>query len=114
MSFKVTNSLLQEAERKNALYHNASESVSSATTLSANIPITKVALGNGAPYTLTLPNGKLGQQKYVYAISGTSNVTVSFNNGWGSEASEILYDTGDLLIFYATESGWHCNDSYTD
>jgi hypothetical protein len=114
MSFKVVNSLLQEANRKNAIYNSNVETVSAATTLDPNITITRVELGTSGSYTLTLPNGRVGQQKFISAVSGSSNISVAFNNGWGGESTQVLYATGDLLIFYATIDGWHCNDTYTD
>ena len=112
MSFKISNSLVEEADRKAQLNHATVETVSSAMTLNPDIHITKVNLGTS--YTVILPNGEVGQQKYIHAVSGSANVIVSFTNGWGSAQTRTLYDTGDLLIFYATVRGWHCNSNYTD
>jgi hypothetical protein len=112
MSFKITNSLIQEANRESVLYHAKIENVSAAATLNPSIPVTKVNLGTA--YTLTLPNGEVGEQKVITGVSGSANVAVSFNDGWGNAQTRTLYNTGDLLIFYATSLGWHCNSDYTD
>jgi len=107
MSFKISNILVDEANRdcvittQNAL----SETVSTAKALNPLIPVTKFILTG--EYTVTLPNGTVGDHKFVTAISGGGSVTINYNNGWGSSNSKTLGYVGDSIEFVATVNGWH-------
>jgi len=107
MSFKISNILVDEANRdcvittQNAL----SETVSTAKALNPLIPVTKAILTGS--YTVTLPNGTVGDRKIVTAISGGGSVTINYNNGWGSSSNVNLGTVGDTVEFTATVNGWH-------
>lgn len=107
MSFKISNVIVDEANREALLALDSVENVSSATTLDPHIAITKVTIVD-SDYTLILPNGYVGEQKFITVVSGSGhNVAISYNNGWGSENTTTLSITGDSVLFVATANGWH-------
>ena len=104
MSFKLSNIIL---DKINNLIENQVEIVSEAATLDPSIPTTKcVATSN---FDLTLPNGKIGQQKIITTVGGNGNITVHFNSGLRNTApnSVTLYDEGDMIVLWASINGWH-------
>jgi hypothetical protein len=109
MSFKISNTLVDEANRDCAITaQNAlSETVSTAKALNPSIPVTKLVLTGS--YNVTLPNGTIGDRKFVTAISGGGSATVQYKNGWGTNNNETitLGYVGDSAEFVATVSGWH-------
>ena len=110
MSFKISNILVDEANRdcvittQNAL----SETVSTPKALNPLIPVTKFILTGS--YTVTLPNGTIGDRKFVTAISGGGSATIQYKDGWGSNVDITLGDVGDSAEFVASVSGWHLRD----
>jgi hypothetical protein len=113
MGFKISNSVVDEVNREClvASQHATFETVSSAKMLNALIPLTKVILTGS--YTVTLPNGEIGDRKTIIAVSGGGSVTVNYNNGWGGSNSINLGTVGDTIDFIATTNGWH-NRSWLD
>jgi len=80
--------------------------VSESKTLDPSIPTTKVMATSN--YSVYLPNGKIGQQKIITTV-GNGNVTIIFNSGYREDGtnSQTLYDSGDMLILWASINGWH-------
>lgn len=107
MSFKISNTLVDEANRDCVIttQNTTVEIVSTAKSLNPLIPVTKLVLTGS--YTVTLPNGTVGDHKFVTAISGGGSVTINYNNGWGSSNTKTLGTVGDSIEFVATVSGWH-------
>jgi hypothetical protein len=104
MSFKLSNIIHDEINKTTS---NKVEVVSETTTLNPAIPTTKIILASN--YDVYLPNGKVGQQKIITADSGNGSVTINYHNGLrnGGPSSITLYDTGDLVVFWASSLGWH-------
>ena len=108
MSFKISNTLVDEANRDCVIaVQNATIEIVSATkTLNPLIPVTKFVLTGS--YTVTLPNSTVvGDHKFVTAISGGGSVTIQYNNGWGSSNTITLGTVGDSVEFVSTVNGWH-------
>ena len=80
--------------------------MSESKTLDPSIPTTKVMATSN--YSVYLPNGKIGQQKIITTV-GNGNVTIIFNSGYREDGtnSQTLYDSGDMLILWASINGWH-------
>ena len=70
------------------------------------IHTTKVIL-NGE-YSVTLPNGNVGDIKIVTVVSGSGgNTIIQYNSGWGGSNNIELSYIGDTIMFIATIEGWH-------
>jgi hypothetical protein len=110
MSFKVSNIILDEIHKSTA---NQVEVVSGTATLDPSVPTTKINATSS--YQLYLPKGKVGQQKIITIVDGSSSVTINYNNGYSSGVpSDITLSTrGDMLIMWASVNGWHYR-SYID
>jgi hypothetical protein len=108
MSFKISNVTQNEANRECGILRSPFEVVSSAKTLDPSIPVTKVTL-NGT-YTITLPNGTVGERKVITAVSGSGTVTIAYNRGWGGSNTVSLGTVSDTVEFIATVEGWHNNN----
>jgi len=114
MSFKISNTLVDEANRdcvvttQNAI----TEIVSTAKALNPLIPVTKFVLTG--TYTVTLPNGTVGDRKFLTAISGGGSVTIQYKNGFGSNRDITLGYVGDSADFVASVSGWHLANDWID
>ena len=111
MSFKISNTLVDEANRDCAITaQNAlSETVSTAKALNPSIPVTKLVLTGS--YTVTLPNGTIGDRKFVTAISGGGSARVQYKNGYGIDRNITLGYVGDSAELVATVSGWHLGNN---
>jgi hypothetical protein len=106
MSFKISNSTLQEANREAVSYHGGFEKVTGVKTHNPSIPTTQVTLSGS--YPVTLPKGTIGERKMVTVVGGSGECTVSYNNGWnGNSNTTGLSTVGDTIMFYATVNGWH-------
>jgi hypothetical protein len=80
--------------------------------LNPNVPTTKINATSN--YTVYLPKGKIGQQKIITIVDGSSEVTINYNNGYNGLPNDVtLYIRGDMLIMWASANGWHYR-SYID
>ena len=102
MSFKISNVTQNEANRECGVLRSPFEVVSSTKTLDPSIPVTKVGT-----YTITLPNGTVGERKVITAVSGSGSVTIAYNGGWGGSTTVTLETLSDTVEFVATVEGWH-------
>jgi hypothetical protein len=114
MTFKISNTLVDEANRDCAIIaQNAlSETVSTAKALNPLIPVTKLVLTGS--YTVTLPNGEVGDRKFLTAISGNGGVTIQYKNGFGNNNTISFGYTGDSAELVASVSGWHLVNDWID
>ena len=114
MSFKISNTLVDEANRdcvvttQQALY----EIVSTAKALNPLIPVTKFVLTG--EYTVTLSNGVVGDRKFLTAISGNGRVTIQYKNGWGNNDTISFGYTGESAELVASVNGWHTVKDWYD
>ena len=103
MSFKLSNIILDKINKSTV---NLVEVVSETATLDPSIPTTKIIATSS--FNVYLPNGRIGQQKIITSV-GNSNVTIHFNSGYRDSGTNSItfYDSGDMIILWASINGWH-------
>ena len=114
MSFNSSYTLVDEANRDCviAVQNAAVEIVSTTKNLNPSIPVTKFVLTGS--YTVTLPNGTVGDRKFLTAISGGGSAMIQYKNGWGNSNTLNLGYVGDSAELVATVSGWHLVNEWID
>ena len=107
MSFKVSNTAVQESKRRSFAPSVITEYISSSATLTPTIPITVCRLSG--TYDVYLPNGPAGQQKVISAVGpDTGSFTVYYNDGYnGGSNDDTFSGVGYTAIYYATSVGWN-------
>jgi hypothetical protein len=114
MSFKISNTLVDEANRDCVVttQQALSEIVSTAKALNPLIPVTKFVLTG--EYTVTLANGNVGDRKFLTAISGNGSVTIQYKNGFGNNDTISFSYTNESAELVASVSGWHTVNGWYD
>jgi len=118
MSFKLSNNVFDQSVRAEKTKIRYRERITGTGTLNPYIPTTEVVTPNNeqGTYIVTLPNALPGTTKIVTVVQNNgSTVTIEYNSGYGGGGSNdiTLGTSGDTIIFWASNFGWHYR-SYID